>query len=123
MISNSNQRWLRSPHGLIAGVCKGLAEQFGLEAWLIRLVWIIGACMGVGIITYFIFWICLPRADRQEQGAQKIILGVCARLHRRGDIDVGLARLLAVLLFFFSGGAAVVGYIVLYFLLPENKSA
>jgi phage shock protein C len=50
----------------IAGICGGLAEYFGADATLIRLVWIIvsifcGAVIG-GVIAYIIAWLIIPRS-------------------------------------------------------------
>jgi phage shock protein PspC (stress-responsive transcriptional regulator) len=50
----------------IAGICGGLAEYFGADATLIRLLWIIvsifcGAVIG-GIIAYVIAWLIIPRS-------------------------------------------------------------
>lgn len=116
--------WMRAEDGMIGGVCKGLARQFDMDPWLMRLIWIAAVLFfGLGVGLYIVFWICLPRHDRMvAEGPQKMILGVCARLHKRGDIELGLARILAVLLFLGSGGAAIVGYIILYFILKDKES-
>ena len=46
----------------IAGVCAGFAEYFDLDVSLVRVVWLISACVPVGIalIGYFVAWIVMP---------------------------------------------------------------
>jgi phage shock protein C len=46
----------------IAGVCSGLADYFGLDATLVRLLVAIGTLMsvGTGIIAYGVAWILMP---------------------------------------------------------------
>lgn len=49
----------------IAGVCGGLAEYFGIDPRLIRVLWLIWAVLaGFGIVVYIICWIVLPE-DRE----------------------------------------------------------
>ena len=48
----------------IAGVCGGLAEYFGIDPALVRIVFVILALTGVGLITYAIFWIAVPSSPR-----------------------------------------------------------
>lgn len=116
--------WRRSKDGIVGGVCAGLAGQLGIPAWVIRAAWLVAVfCFGTGLLFYAAFWFCLPREDDPADGLNKKVFGVCARIGRRGDVDVGLARLLALALLVLSAGSAIVGYVVLFFLLPESTSA
>ncbi len=46
---------------VIAGVCGGIAEYFGLDSSLIRIAWVIFTLFsGSGIILYIICWIIVP---------------------------------------------------------------
>lgn len=47
---------------IIAGVCGGLGEYFGIDPVIIRLIWIL-FCLagGFGILFYIIAWIIIPR--------------------------------------------------------------
>jgi len=46
---------------IIAGVCGGLADYFGLDATLIRIVWVLLVLLaGTGILAYIIAWILMP---------------------------------------------------------------
>jgi phage shock protein PspC (stress-responsive transcriptional regulator) len=46
---------------IIAGVCGGLADYFGLDATLIRIIWVLLVLLaGTGILAYIIAWILMP---------------------------------------------------------------
>lgn len=45
----------------IYGVCGGIAELFGIDATVIRLVWaLFGLCYGIGVLFYFIAAFIIP---------------------------------------------------------------
>ena len=52
----------------IAGICSGLSHYFGIDMWIIRLVYL---CLvlfwGVGILFYFILWFVVPPAKTTQQ--------------------------------------------------------
>lgn len=57
------QKKLRRPlqGRLIAGVCASIANYFGLDPVLLRVVWLILTLFaGGGIILYIILWIVIP---------------------------------------------------------------
>jgi phage shock protein PspC (stress-responsive transcriptional regulator) len=45
---------------VIGGVCAGVADFFGLDIKLVRLVWFIALLFGAGAILYIILWIVVP---------------------------------------------------------------
>lgn len=45
----------------IAGVCGGLAEYFGVDSTLVRLVFVFLALSGSGILLYLVAWVIMPR--------------------------------------------------------------
>jgi phage shock protein PspC (stress-responsive transcriptional regulator) len=47
---------------VIAGVAGGLGEYFGVDATIIRIIWVLLALPGglPGIVLYIIFWILMP---------------------------------------------------------------
>ncbi|MBD5257313.1 MAG: PspC domain-containing protein [Barnesiella sp.] len=47
-------------HSIIAGVCGGIGEYFGIDPIIIRIFWAVLACSGAGIIAYILFWIFVP---------------------------------------------------------------
>lgn len=60
--------WYRSRRGkMIAGVCAGLAEQFGISVTALRLAAVLLTLLGAGwgIIVYIVLWVIMPYRDRQ----------------------------------------------------------
>ncbi|HPW66315.1 MAG TPA: PspC domain-containing protein [Salinivirgaceae bacterium] len=56
----------RSDDKIIAGVCAGIAEYFGLDISLVRIGYILLSLLSVafpGILAYIILWIIIP--DKQ----------------------------------------------------------
>jgi phage shock protein C len=47
---------------LIAGVCAGLADRFGVSKGLVRIAFVIFGLVGAGEIAYIILWILMPKA-------------------------------------------------------------
>lgn len=45
---------------MVAGVAGGLGAYFGLDATLIRVLFVIFAILGSGIIIYLVCWILMP---------------------------------------------------------------
>ena len=55
--------WYRVPESkLIAGVCAGLAEQFGVSVTIIRLAFVLGVIIGwgMGLVLYLALWVIMP---------------------------------------------------------------
>ena len=113
--------WLRANDGVFFGVCKGLAKVFHVPVGLLRLIWIAAVlCGGFGIGVYLLFAIALPREDQYWRAYDRRVLGVCSKLARRNQIDVGLVRFFFLCSIFVSLGITVIAYFVLHFLLEEN---
>jgi phage shock protein PspC (stress-responsive transcriptional regulator) len=53
---------------ILGGVCGGLAEYFGVDPVLIRIVWVVGtlAVWGTGILLYILLWIIVPRNPKHK---------------------------------------------------------
>jgi len=48
---------------MLAGVCAGIADYFGLDPTVIRLAWVIFSCLaGSGVLAYIICAIVIPNA-------------------------------------------------------------
>jgi phage shock protein PspC (stress-responsive transcriptional regulator) len=57
------QTWYRVPETkLVAGVCAGLAEQFGVSVTIIRLAFVLGVIVGwgMGLVLYLALWVIMP---------------------------------------------------------------
>ena len=52
---------------ILGGVCGGIAEYFGVDPVLVRLIWV-AACLlwGAGILLYIIAWIIIPRNPKDR---------------------------------------------------------
>lgn len=115
-------RFTRSPNGVFAGVCKGLAESFEIDVTIVRVFWLLAFFLGgFGGLLYVALAFALPRKDRLEKANEDKILGVCAALAERFDIEVGIVRLFALFSLCLSLGGTVLAYFVLYFVLPHEK--
>ena len=54
----------RGPQRLVAGICGGLARQFGINVWLVRLVVLLSFLLPVvGIALYAVIWVVTPWQD------------------------------------------------------------
>jgi phage shock protein PspC (stress-responsive transcriptional regulator) len=70
------REWYRSRQGKkIAGVCAGLAQEFGIAATPVRLAFVLLTLIagGAGIILYVILWVVMPyrqpaRAHLEQRG-------------------------------------------------------
>ena len=57
----ADKKLVRSANKKIAGVCGGLAEFLGLDASIIRSVWLLCVLLGgFGLLAYLIMWIVMP---------------------------------------------------------------
>jgi phage shock protein C len=55
-------------NSMIAGVCGGLAEYFGVDPTLVRVIYVIVSIVSAafpGILVYLILWLLIPKADAQ----------------------------------------------------------
>ena len=55
---------LRSKKKVFGGVCAGIAECFGWDVTILRVVWTVLAILGAGspVLFYFILWFLMPDA-------------------------------------------------------------
>ncbi|GMU23235.1 MAG: PspC family transcriptional regulator [Phycisphaerae bacterium] len=65
------QRLLRrsSENRMIAGVCGGLAEYFGMDPVLMRVLYVVGSIISAafpGLLVYIVLWIIIPERGNDE---------------------------------------------------------
>ena len=51
--------------GIVAGVCAGIAEYFGWDVTLVRVLYVIVSIISVafpGIFVYIVLWILMPKS-------------------------------------------------------------
>lgn len=58
----NNKKLTRSSDRMIAGVCAGIAEYFGWDSTLLRIVYVLATFFTAfaGVIIYIILWIIMP---------------------------------------------------------------
>ena len=55
----------RSQNRVIAGVCAGIANRFGVSAAIVRVGAVVLTLFGPGVFLYLLAWLLLPRYDGQ----------------------------------------------------------
>ncbi len=116
--------WTRANDGVFAGVCEGVARRFEVSPWAIRFLWLLSILgFGFGFFAYIILAISLPREDRVSRSRQKKLLGVCLKVSRKFDMDIGLLRAVACLVALSSVGTALLIYFILFFILPDDHES
>lgn len=56
-------------NGKIAGVCAGVADYFGIENWLVRIITLAALFLGMGpfvLVVYFAAWVVLDKKSHYE---------------------------------------------------------
>jgi len=59
-----NRLYRSGSNSMIAGVCGGIAEYFGWDPTLVRLVYVVVSVLSVafpGILIYILAWLIIPR--------------------------------------------------------------
>ena len=65
MTTNDNTRLYRSRDNMLAGVCGGVADFFGLDATLVRIATIFLLLFGgLSLWVYIILWLIVPKAPK-----------------------------------------------------------
>lgn len=62
--NSSNRRLQRTYPRVLAGVCAGVAEYFGLKIGSVRIAFVL-LCWAVTPLLYIILWIIMPSAPRR----------------------------------------------------------
>lgn len=147
--SESKRLYRDENHKVIGGVCGGIANYFGIDPVVVRILCVI--FFGVTFFPYLIFWIAVPSSATQVIGSQrkrlfrdpedKVVAGVCSGLASYFGFSVWIPRVLFLIPFFsfifhwghwgfwdfpfsfsFSPTSLFV-YIILWLVIPEAKSS
>ena len=126
---------------MLTGVCGGLSESFGINAMIIRLIFLITLFFGgTGIIVYLILFAILPK-NQQEQDIidiepepeeemqnkiyrkwdDRMIAGVCSGIAQYLKWDVSFIRI-AFVIMAFTGGVGIVLYAIFWFMFPNEEN-
>ena len=156
-IFNSNFDWKGKKlyrdeaHKILGGVCSGVAAYFGIDPVIVRVLFIVFAFTGFGLLLYLLLWIFVPGSILLENGVRKrlyrnpdgkIIGGVCNGLGSYFSINPWIPRVIFLipfisfifrwthwigfgfpqfLSFSFSPGAMII-YIILWLVVPEANT-
>lgn len=63
-MSKSRRLYRSRSRRLLAGVCGGLAEFFGLKPTLVRIGFVFFGLFGVGEVVYLVLWLIVPKEPR-----------------------------------------------------------
>ena len=131
---------------ILGGVCAGIANYFGIDALVVRILFVV---TGIGFFAYILLWAFVPSSSEKVIGGlrkklyrdsdDKIIAGVCSGLGNYFGISKWIPRVLFLLPFLsfvfrwnhwgaftfpdfvrlgFSPGALII-YIILWLVIPE----
>jgi phage shock protein PspC (stress-responsive transcriptional regulator) len=95
---------------LLGGVCAGLANYFGIDKLVVRIIFILFTFgFGFGFIIYLILWVAIPSTASTTIGSvrkklfrdpeNKLIAGVCGGLAAYFGVNVWIPRLLFLIPF------------------------
>ncbi len=122
---------------MLFGVCGGVAEYFGVDSTIIRLlVAVFCLCLGTGLVAYLISALVIPSRPPEEpyvrmsgapkklrrSATDKTVCGVCGGIAEYFGIDSVIVRLLLVF-FCLLGGSGVIAYIIAAIIIPEADRA
>ena len=115
---------------VIAGVASGLANYFGVDPIIFRIIFIVLLFTGPGFFAYLIFWFGIPENEGgrinenkrlYRDGENKILGGVAYGLGNYFGVDPAILRILFVISIFI-GGFGVISYLILWISIPEAKT-
>ena len=73
--ANGSKVLMRPRDGrMLAGVCAGVADYFGVDVTLVRVIWAVVSVItgGVGVLAYLVAWILIPDEGRKSPIAENI---------------------------------------------------
>jgi phage shock protein C len=59
---------------MLAGVCAGVADYFGLDVTLVRVIWAVVSVItgGLGVLAYLVAWIIIPDEGQKSSLAENM---------------------------------------------------
>jgi len=75
---------------VIGGVCAGIAQYFGVDPVLVRLIFAaLALVQGVGVIAYLIIWFVVPTEANQELGGEEAFRANLEDMRNRTNHFIG----------------------------------
>ena len=95
---------------VIGGVCGGLANYFGIDVVVVRIIFaVLAVSFGFGLVSYLILWVAVPSTATAEigsvrkklfrDGEDKLIAGVCSGIGNYFGVSAWIPRVLFLLPF------------------------
>ncbi len=107
--TNARRLYRDENHKVLGGVCSGLANYFGTDPIIIRIVFVLLAFAGAGLLAYIVLWIAVPSTASTEVGGMrkklyrdpddKIIAGVCSGIGNYFGVSAWVPRVFFLLPF------------------------
>ncbi len=77
MRDSNESKVLRRPRDgrMLAGVCAGVADYFGLDVTLVRVIWAVVSVItgGAGVLAYLVAWIIIPDEGQKSSIAENMV--------------------------------------------------
>ncbi len=136
----ANTDWVRQlrrdpDHKTLGGVCAGIANYFGIDIMIPRILFLVAFFMfGSGLLVYIIMWLVIPEGrsvdpinepqtvKRLFRSPDKKLGGVCSGIAEYLMVDAVWLRL-GFLIAFFVFGTGFLAYIILWIAIPEAKTS
>ena len=58
-------------NGILGGVAAGVAETYGLDVTLVRVLWVVAGVLWIGVPAYIVAWIAIPPAHGRVERASR----------------------------------------------------
>ncbi len=67
------KKLLRSRDKVFGGVCAGVAEYFGWDVRMLRLIWVVLSFVGVGslVVFYVLLWMLMPDSENNKMSYEE----------------------------------------------------
>jgi len=73
METNTARRLRKGRVHVIGGVCSGIAEYFAVDVTVVRIIFVLLALSGAGIVLYLLLWLLMPAGESSEAAGEDII--------------------------------------------------
>ncbi|HEY1014449.1 MAG TPA: PspC domain-containing protein [Herpetosiphonaceae bacterium] len=71
----SNSLYRPDDQRILAGVCAGLGRYFGMDATIVRVLWVVGSLFfGSGVVAYLLAWLIMPDAGGRRAATPLVLL-------------------------------------------------
>ena len=73
---NGSKVLMRSRDGrMLAGVCAGVADYFGLDVTMVRVIWAVVSIItgGAGVLAYLAAWAIIPDEGQKSSIAENLV--------------------------------------------------